>query len=174
MKGFEVSVDELLAAKDERIKRLKQMASRHPDALICYKLNVPGPVKTNDMILNLFHAGLKAWLEGVNSHSLTLLEEKQLNEKTGPEYFAAIMGDPLEIKKMTAKIEETHPLGRLFDFDVMDQHLTAYGRTEIGFEPRKCLICDENAFVCGRSRAHELSELTEKISELATRYTSLK
>jgi len=170
MKGFEVSVDELLAAKDTRIRQLQQMASHHQGTLVCFKLNIPGPIKNSELIVKTFIKGIELWVEKLTRASLVLLDEKIINEKTGPEYFVAVDHDPLLIKKITTEIEETHPLGRLFDFDVIDRNLKSYSRTEIGHEPRKCLLCAENAFVCGRSRSHPLSELTTKITKLITAY----
>jgi len=174
MQGYEVSVDELLAAKDARIHLFKQMASHHHGTLVCFKLNIPGPVKNSELIVKAFIRGIELWLDKLMSDSLVLLDEKIINEKTGPEYFVVVDYDPWLIKKITTEIEETHPLGRLFDFDVMDRDLKGYGRTEIGYKPRKCLVCEENAFVCGRSRTHELSELTTEVTRLITRYFASK
>jgi len=74
------------------------------------------------------------------------------------------------VKKLAAEIEETHSLGRLYDFDVLDADGKQISRVELGIASRKCLLCDNDAFQCGRSRNHGLSDLTEKIETMATQY----
>ena len=67
---------------------------------------------------------------------------------------------------MHIRIEETHPLGRLFDFDV----LTADGIKLSRPLPRRCLLCTEQAQVCARSRHHSIEELTNEIERLLSVY----
>ncbi|MEY8292793.1 citrate lyase holo-[acyl-carrier protein] synthase [Carnobacteriaceae bacterium 52-44] len=53
-------------------------------------------------------------------------------------------------------IEENHPLGRLFDLDVLmlDQNNEVQGksRTKLGLPVRRCFLCERPAKDCGRSR----------------------
>ena len=94
-------------------------------------------------------------------------EERDLD--TGFEgYFIVDM--PLADAKRTAcRIEDTHPLGRLMDIDV----ITADGplsRGSIGLPERRCLLCDQPARVCMRARNHTAAQLLDKIKELLTKY----
>jgi holo-ACP synthase len=67
-------------------------------------------------------------------------------------------------------MEETHILGRIYDYDVLNSKGRHIDRQELGIEARKCLLCEKNAFECGRSRNHEVSELIYKIENMAFNY----
>ena len=84
----------------------------------------------------------------------------------GPEAFLNVNADAFAVKKVTVFIEENHELGRLFDFDVFTKTGEQISRTELDFPERKCLLCNNNAKVCGRSRRHSTEELLNKIYEL--------
>lgn len=70
------------------------------------------------------------------------------------------------IKKLTVQIEETHPFGRLYDIDVYGMDGKGISRQELGLPVRKCLICDKDAKICGRSRSHSVEELQQKVYEI--------
>ncbi|HLR88779.1 MAG TPA: citrate lyase holo-[acyl-carrier protein] synthase [Atopostipes sp.] len=71
-------------------------------------------------------------------------------------------------------IEENHPLGRLFDLDVLmlDQNNEVQGksRTKLGLPVRRCFLCERPAKDCGRSRRHTVLELQEEISNRIQNY----
>lgn len=58
--------------------------------------------------------------------------------------------------------KETHPLGLIFDMDVLDANGIKFSRPTY----RKCLLCDRQAQDCARSRRHSVSELQDKIGDL--------
>ena len=59
-------------------------------------------------------------------------------------------------------LEETK-IGRLYDIDVLEKENTKISRKDLGFPERKCLLCDNPACQCGRSRKHSIEELRKKI-----------
>ena len=59
-------------------------------------------------------------------------------------------------------IEDTHPLGRIFDIDVIDTDGTKLSRDSF----RKCILCDCQAQECARSRRHSVDEMFQAITEL--------
>ena len=63
---------------------------------------------------------------------------------------------------MTVAIEESSQLGRLFDIDIIDINFEKLSRKSF----RKCLICEEQAQECGRSRKHSVEELQNKVEEI--------
>jgi holo-ACP synthase/triphosphoribosyl-dephospho-CoA synthase len=71
----------------------------------------------------------------------------------------------LALKTMALHIEETHPLGRLLDIDVLDGE-GKINRAALGAKERKCLICGGGAFACGRARAHTVEELTGAVKKI--------
>ena len=90
-----------------------------------------------------------------------------------PTGYEAYLVTPLsneEAKKETCRIEDTHPLGRLFDLDVIDADGVPMSRESMGLSPRKCLVCDNEARYCMRNRTHTMAELTAKIDEMIESY----
>ena len=81
---------------------------------------------------------------------MKVLHEQVTYKNSGPEYFAVINISSYIIKQVSTKIEEMHPLGRVYDYDVLNSKGTHIDRQELGIEARKCLLCDKNAFQCGR------------------------
>ena len=74
--------------------------------------------------------------------------------------------DPVTLKRLAVDIEESHPLGRLFDIDVFGDHPTAVGREALGLAPRRCLVCDRPAHECVRSKRHSLTAVRTSIATL--------
>ena len=70
------------------------------------------------------------------------------------------------LKLRTSQIEDSAPVARLFDMDVLDADGKKLDRTVFGYPARKCLLCDEPASICGRSRAHSVEQLQQKTAEL--------
>ena len=64
-----------------------------------------------------------------------------------------------DLKDKAIKIEELNPLGRLIDIDVYCDTLNSISRGYM----RKCLICDDYAFVCNRVKRHSDEELLNKM-----------
>ena len=78
-------------------------------------------------------------------------------------------GQPLEVKKAAAELEDTHPLGRLMDLDVIGPE-GPIGRADIGLQERRCLICEKPARYCMRAGSHTHEELMAKIKQLVSSY----
>lgn len=169
-KGEEQSLQDILAARDERAQIQQYFLDKYNSPLISYKLNIPGPIKYNSLIKKIFDDGLLVCKSELTKASVEIIDEKVLYRNSGPEYFASFKGTPSLIKEITTVVEETHPLGRLFDFDILDLEGNQLSRQQIGREPRKCLMCEKNAFECGRSRNHSVTELIDYIEKIALAY----
>lgn len=174
--GEEQSLQDILIAREKRVEYQQFLLNKYKSVILSYKLNIPGPVKYNSLIKKIFDEGLLIFKKRLKELSIDIQYEKVLYQNSGPEYFAAFkMSSNIStylIKKLSTYIEETHDLGRLYDFDVIDASGKQFSREELGIGPRKCLLCDNNAFACGRSRTHSISELTDKIEKLAIEYFS--
>lgn len=107
-----------------------------------------------------------------------MLEDKQIRIKhkescdksTGPEGYISADIDPKELKRLMISLEKDHPLGRIFDIDVFDKDYNQIGRSNIGEEPRKCLMCNKDARICMREKNHSYEELIERIDEMSKEY----
>ena len=82
-------------------------------------------------------------------------------EATGCEAYIVLDLDPLAIKRMTTFIEDSGPLGRLFDMDVLRPDGSKVEREELGLDGRTCLICGGPAKLCSSRRVHPVAELQQ-------------
>lgn len=168
--GKPQSVSQMMAARDCRVEIQSELIHRFKQPVVAYKLNIPGEVKHSKGIQNIFEVGLEAIKVRLKRCSVAVIEEKILIRDSGPEAFLVTGAPASYIKGLSIGIEEDHPLGRLMDFDVIDVSGESLSREQFLLSPRKCLICDGPAVVCGRSRAHALGVLKEKIEELYVDY----
>lgn len=158
---MEVSLGQILEARERRVLRQNQLLAQFGKPLICFTMNIAGPEKYSALIGLGFRLGCRR-LEAALAEENTRYCAKEEAE-TGCEAYYVVDADPGHLKKITCKIEEADPLGRLFDMDV----ITADGK-ETRPIPRKCLLCGEDAVVCGRSRAHTVAQLQEATRRILT------
>ena len=89
---------------------------------------------------------------------------------SGHEVWVRLKCEAMEAKRRAVEIEEEHPLGRLFDIDVILPEIRPISRQEIGMPQRRCIICDNEARLCMRMKLHTPSEIQEHIKRLIRRY----
>lgn len=164
------SLEEILAARDARHSIQMQLLKEYPDkALICLTVVMPGERKCNRMTKTIGDAACKAIKEKFGSSLLlprqSILPDNPRISKTGYEAFFLVSGTIPEVKNASVYIEETHPLGRLFDIDVIGSDGVPVSRSLLKAGPRKCLLCDNEARLCLRMHTHTHRELLEKIGE---------
>lgn len=162
--GPTVSLMQMLDAREQRSWTQTKWLERYPQgALLSMTLNIPGPVKNSPALAqkaSIFRNQLLSYL------GQQPIEEMEVNQATGWEYLAVFKMSPKDLKAKLIQAEEETPGGRVFDLDVLykdKDKIKAISRQNLGFPARKCLICQENAKVCGRSRSHSLEALQESI-----------
>lgn len=181
-----ISLEQLLESRERRVQHQKEMLQAFPGcSLICLTVQLPGPVKRNRESLIIGGAGLGALL---NVFGSVLRHVHVRDLETGYEAYMLVPLPALELKKRCCKIEDTHPLGRLMDIDVLgavmpgpdrasetpDQvggDFALLGRADVGLEPRRCLLCSNEARYCMRAKTHTREELLEKISQMVLAYS---
>lgn len=169
-RGLPIDIPQLLAARDERAARQQDWLHTYSGALLSFCINMPGPVKDNTEARQLQQIGIEAVQQLLGEHSWTCLAHEAWQPATGPETFWSVACDPLALKQATIALEQRHPLGRLFDLDVLQADGTPLSRSHYHLPPRRCFICDDLAAVCGRSRRHSFDELVQHIRNCLTRY----
>ena len=105
----------LLESREARVRRQRELLEANPGlSLLCLTVQLPGPVKRNRSSLVIAEAGVKAVREAfcVESEELRDLE-------TGYEGFFLVSMSPVDAKRLACQIEDSHPLGRLMDLDVI-------------------------------------------------------
>ena len=168
MQGIEVGIDEVLNCREKRVAIQNEMIRKYKKPVISFTMNIPGPIKTNNEIKKAFDIGKKLILEKLKENNIEILEIQELNENTGNELFISTNSLAEKIKNITVAIEESSELGRLFDIDVIDVNFEKLSRKSF----RKCLICEEQAQECGRSRKHSVEELQSKVEEILSKGTN--
>ncbi|MFR5602247.1 MAG: citrate lyase holo-[acyl-carrier protein] synthase [Lachnospiraceae bacterium] len=161
-----VSLAQMLAAREHRAAIQSNILSQHRLPLVCFTLNIPGPVKVLPLVPDAFNAGIRQILHALEAQGMAVVCQKEIREITGYEAFLAVDGDGLSIKKLMTGLEDCSQLGRLFDIDVLLPDGQKLSREDIQMPPRTCLLCSENAHVCSRSRAHTVEQLTERITQI--------
>ena len=154
MRGIEVGIEEVLMCRERRVSIQNEMIKKYNMPLISFTMNIPGPIKTNQQTKNAFDIGKKLILGKLKENNIEILEIQELDENTGNELFISVNSLAEKIKNITVTIEESSELGRLFDIDVIDINFEKLSRKSF----RKCLICEEQAQECGRSRKHSVEE----------------
>lgn len=166
IQGRPVNLTDMLAAREERARQQHALRQAWNMPLLSFCLNIPGPVKTTPLLRRLFRDTLQQIGEILSSQGIAIRELRERHESTGDEALLALDGDAAAIKQIMLRLEETHPLGRLFDLDV----LTADGQKLSRPQPRRCLLCGRQAQDCARSRRHTVEALTAQIKSMLRRY----
>ncbi|MCM6932214.1 citrate lyase holo-[acyl-carrier protein] synthase [Enterococcus italicus] len=165
--GEPVTLIEMLDAREERLATQKKMLSNKDERLICATMNIPGPIKSSPILVDVFSKIIQQVKQQVSNS-----KGKELSfysKKTGPEYYFTCSLDSVELKKRMVSIEETHPYGRLVDLDVhwlQGGTIAAISRADLDLRKRRCLVCQKDAKECGRARVHSIVEMQEKISQI--------
>ena len=117
--------------------------------------------------------GIRSDELGVKSDELGIRYGGRLIERdleTGYEAYLITPLPLLEAKRIAVQIEDTHPLGRLFDIDIIDKDGVPVSRDRVGSRPRRCLVCDREARYCMRMRWHTQEEIWERINAMVDEY----
>lgn len=168
--GQEPTLEKVLETRENRAFLQRTLLDRFPGkTLISFKLNIPGPVKNNDAILKIYEIGREDILAKLTLCGLDIPYQKALDLETGPELFLVVEAQPQALKEIMIMLEDETPLGRIYDIDVLHldvQGVRSMSRRELGRSSRRCLVCTEDAKVCGRSRAHSIMEMHEQMEQM--------
>lgn len=157
---MEVTLQEILAAREHRAAKQQALLEQYKKPLVCFTMNIPGPEKYNRDISLGFSVG--NWLLRDALSGRNILYRQPCRENTGCEAYYVVDMPALELKKLAVELEDIDPIGRLYDMDVLDTDGKKLSREDLGLPRRKCLLCEKDAAVCARSRAHNLEKLTDR------------
>ena len=162
---MQITLQQLLESRDRRAARQAELLGEYPGkSLLCLTVMLPGPVKRSDVSLKIAAAAVAA------VHSTFDLQFEELRDlDTGYEGYFIVDLDPVSAKRLAVSLEEDHPLGRLFDLDVITSD-GPLSREELGLPSRKCLICGKPVRECMRTRTHSTQELLSAIDSIICRY----
>lgn len=165
---MEISLDQLLASRDDRWHRQRELLKAYPEfTLVCLTVVMPGKVKRNFHSLIVAQAAITAL---INTYGTDIKRLIARDLSTGYEAYAMCDLPIDEAKRLAVKIEDSHELGRLFDIDVISKDGSPVSRQVLGLQARRCLLCEREARYCMRNHTHTQEQLQEKISKMVNDY----
>ena len=164
----EVSLIQMLDARERRVWHQQELLEAYGKPLVCFTMNIAGPVKDSPLIRRGFARGRQLLERQFLRCGIKPLKIDLSKAVTGPEAFYVLDAEPLTIKKLTTLVEDASPLGRLFDMDVLRPDGKKVDREELHLEGRKCLICGGPAKVCSSRRVHPVAELQARTTAILT------
>lgn len=158
------SLAAVLAARDARAD-LQRRLLRDAPAVVSLTVVTPGPVKRTPTVERVFAAAATAVSTGLARRGWAAHVRVERHEETGPELLLAVRAAPTDLKRALVSLEEGHPWGRLWDLDVVTTD-GPLSRTRTGSPPRACLVCDEPAAGCSRSRRHDPAAVAAAVDHI--------
>ena len=159
-----ITLQEMLDARESRALVQGRMLKAHNAPLICFTMNIAGPVKTSPIVERAFREGVRLINEKLVGHEV--IERREEHTKCGPVLFCSLRANADKIKTAMIDIEENHPLGRLFDIDVIADD----GRKTTRPTERGCIVCGAPGRACAAGRLHPVSEITSVMDKIMTDY----
>ncbi len=148
----------VLDAREERWRRRVELFAEYRLPVVSVTLAVPGPDKTGRGVVSAHRKIAEDFLAAAGA---ALGGEPRFREDgrgaDGPFAFFVAAASAEAVKRAAVDFEETHPIGRLADVDVLAER--PLSRADLGLPARKCLLCGEDAAVCVRSAAHSRAEV---------------
>ena len=163
---MEVSLMEMLDARERRAQRQMQLLQQYGTTLICFTMNIAGPVKNSPLIRRGFEMGRRLLEQQLMVAKAKILHFEEINENTGNEAIVVLDCDALTAKRAAVIIEDHTEAGRLFDMDVLRPDGSKVDRQELKLDARRCLLCGGIAQNCARSRTHTVQQLQERTQQL--------
>ncbi|MGK3142479.1 citrate lyase holo-[acyl-carrier protein] synthase [Pantoea sp. C2G6] len=161
-----ISLEALLTAREQRAARQADWLRRYKQPLISLTLVTPGAVKDGQRYRNCMGVALQMCDQLLRQHHWRVSDHQVLWLPTGPEALWSVAHPAAEIKAHCAELEQTHPLGRLWDLDVICPVSGHVGRRSLGSNLRRCLICDQPAHVCSRARRHPVDQVVTCVEKI--------
>ena len=159
-----VTLQEILDSREARVRTQTELLHDYHTPLICFTMNIAGPIKTSPLIERAFREGVRLIDEATRSYEV--LEHREEHTNCGPVAFYSLIAEPDILKERMVEIEQNHPIGRLFDIDIIDSE----GRKITRSTERGCLICGAPGRACAAGRLHPVSELTSRTYTMMSNY----
>lgn len=164
--GEAATLEMILNSREQRVQKQRALLKSYAAPVVCLLCNIPGPIKRCAASAQIFAAGTEAFFAALAQHGLIPLYAHTYDLPTGPEGYWCVDTSPVECKRLCCAIEESHPLGRLLDIDVIPPAGVPVSRTSLGLPQRGCLVCGGVAADCVSRQMHSLKEVQCAIAGL--------
>ncbi|MDR1316709.1 MAG: triphosphoribosyl-dephospho-CoA synthase CitG [Spirochaetales bacterium] len=155
-----VRLEDVLAEREARASSQQRLLNTYTCTLVCLTLNIAGEYKAFPLARRCFQEGIRAMKRALDAEGLMIVHQESTLRTAGYAAYFSVAACPENIKTLACDIEAAHPLGRLFDFDVLRPDGRKLSRRDAGGTPRRCFVCGGDAFVCARSSAHEAAQVS--------------
>jgi len=168
LQGQMPTLREVLASREQRTFFEEEISKANVNqTLVSLKCNIPGPVKYNSIIKQIADIGIQEIKSAIERNRWKITYEKLMDFATGPEYFVVVDTYPTAVKQAAIMIEDGTQMGQLFIIDVFyleEGKMVEVQRSELGYDPRKCLVCGkDDDEECETEGYHSVEERFEKI-----------
>lgn len=161
-----VSLTEILSCRELRQSRQQLWLTTHHSTLISLTLVAPGPVKDTVLTRQIFNLASQALQALFTRENWQILAAETFAQPSGTEALIALNLPAERVKQKMVWLEQNHAVGRLWDIDVIDENGKILSRADSGLASRTCLICNNDARICGRNQSHSFEELTQAMAKL--------
>lgn len=157
-------MEKILIDREIRSNQIKELLEKTNNPIISIKANVVGSNKSPYyayLIVKRFFGLIKKEIKIQNFF--------YYDSYDGPYYLIESIDDANYIKEKAIALEDNDILGRLVDIDVYTLN-GSINRNTLNKQQRRCLVCENYAHVCVRSKKHSLYEVEEKVNEIIRNY----
>lgn len=158
------AMKQILEAREARCELQQSLLTEYNATLVCFTMNIPGEEKDTPLVRLAFGAGCDLLREALSG----LLHEEIRFTADGPEGYFVTDADACAVKKATVSLEESSPIGRLYDMDVLSPEGGKLSREG----ERPCIVCGGGVYACIRSHAHTVAEAEEKAQEILRQFAA--
>lgn len=158
--------ESILDAREKRWNYKCRLAVETGLTIVSVTLNIPAGCKNDKVFSDAHNIILHRLVSELRLRNFYPYMESLRYGADGPEGCIAVLGDPIEIKKICIGIEML-PGYRIADIDVMRPDTVAVSRKDIGADDRCCFICDKSARFCIVNKSHIPDEIKEAAVSLA-------
>lgn len=160
-------INKFLQDREDRVLFQESLIAKYKLPMLTVRTNYPGENK-RELIADNIADIISDEIEIVFDKKIII---KEIIENLEGKIYLFIIDEKAEIiKKQSISIEENHILGRCVDIDVYDTLGNGISRSIFNLGKRKCMLCDELAFVCGRTMKHSHEEIKEFITNQYIKY----
>lgn len=159
--------EDILLAREKRVEFQQFLLKKFNIPLLVMKVNYPGTNKENEITTGMIEK-LDVILSDIFEYQIVFKIYTITAE--GPILIMCIDKNAFQIKKIAIDIENKHILGRCVDIDVYKVDERNISRRELGYKPRKCYLCEEEAHICARSKKHSEEEVVRYIRNKYVKY----
>ena len=167
---MEVTLPQMLFARERRVQRQQALLAAFPHPLVSFTMNIAGPEKDSPLIRRGFRAGCRMLESALSQAGVKVLRRELEWLDTGCEGYYAVAGDASAVKSLCAAIEDSCPLGRLFDMDVLTPQGEQLRRDTADADQRRCIVCGAPGRGCASRRVHTVEQLQQATRQILTEH----